>query len=89
MGAAVGRYEPSALRRRRGGDVAGRMSGLFDGEESGTLDLTVQNDRADPITADVTVVDDEGTTYEEATERIDGGGARVFGSPLGRRGVTR
>lgn len=51
-------------------------TGLFDGEETGRLDLTVQNERAAPVTVQVEVVDDKGTLYETLPDsgivRIDG-----------------
>lgn len=61
-------------------------TGLFDGAESSRLDLTVQNDRADPITPQVTVVDASGTTYEDETDRIDSGVARAFEVVVGTEG---
>jgi hypothetical protein len=59
---------------------------LFDSEENSGLDLTVQNERAGPVTVQVVVVDDEGTTYEDASEQIDSGVARAFDVPVGTEG---
>lgn len=41
-------------------------------------DLTVRNDRSGPVTVDVTVVDEGGTTYKEESNRIGSGVARAF-----------
>jgi hypothetical protein len=60
-------------------------------DENSRLDLTVQNDRPGPVTVDVTVVDEDGTTYEEASDQIDSGVARAFevtGGSAGRHEVT-
>lgn len=65
--------------------VAG-CAGLSDGEESGRLDLTVQNQRAEPVTVAVTVVDNEGTTYEDKSDRIDSSVARTFEVAVGTGG---
>ncbi|SFK83458.1 hypothetical protein SAMN04487950_1342 [Halogranum rubrum] len=65
--------------------VAG-CTGLFDGEERSNLDLTVQNERAQPVTVQVVVVDDEGTTYEDESDQIDSGVARAFEVPVGTDG---
>ena len=64
--------------------LAGCM-GSSDSEAS-SLALTVENERADPVTVNVVVVDDEGTTYEEASEQIDSGVARAFEVPVGTDG---
>ena len=61
-------------------------TGLFDSEENSSLDLTVQNERADPVTVQVVVVDDEGTTYEDESYQIDSGVARAFQVPVGTDG---
>lgn len=50
------------------------------------LDLTVQNERNEPVTAQVTVVDDEGMTYEDESEQIDSGVARAFEVIVGTAG---
>ncbi|WP_281193577.1 hypothetical protein [Halorubrum sp. F4] len=84
------------MNRRRFLAVAGATSlagctAPFGPEESSRLDLTVRNDRADPITVRVEVVDAEGTTYEDGSDRIDGGVARAFeviGGQEGRHEVT-
>ncbi|WP_211694236.1 hypothetical protein [Natronomonas salina] len=66
-------------------------TGFVGNEENGDLDLTVQNDRDGPVSVDVEVVDDEGTTHEEASNRIDSGVARsaqVTVGSAGRHEVT-
>jgi hypothetical protein len=61
-------------------------AGLGGGEESSQLDLTVQNERADPVTVQVEVVDEEGTTYEDESDQIDSGVARAFEVTVGTEG---
>lgn len=61
-------------------------TGLFGTEENSRLDLTVQNDRADPVTVHIDVVDTEGTTYEDESDRIESGVARAFEVVVGREG---
>lgn len=61
-------------------------TGLFDSEENSNLDLTVQNERTDPVTVQVVVVDDEGTMYEDESDQIDSGVARAFKVPVGTDG---
>jgi hypothetical protein len=61
-------------------------TGLFDSDESGRLDLTVQNERDGPITVQVTVVDSEGTTYEDESDQVDSGVARAFEVTVGTGG---
>ncbi|MUW14192.1 hypothetical protein GJ633_05610 [Halorubrum sp. CBA1125] len=66
-------------------------TGSFDGGGNSRLALTVQNERADPVTVRIEVVDTEGTTYEDESDRIDGGVARsyeVTGGTAGRHEVT-
>lgn len=79
------------MNRRRFVGVAATTSlagclGLAGNEEPSRLDLTVQNDRAEPVTAQVTVVDDEGTTYEDESDQIDSGVARAFEVTIGTSG---
>jgi len=62
--------------------VAG-CSGSFGGEQTGQLDLTVQNDRADDITVQVEVVDAEGLNYEFEETRIENGVAEMFDVTVG------
>ncbi|MFW5963648.1 MAG: hypothetical protein ACOCQM_02190 [Natronomonas sp.] len=72
------------------GSLAG-CTGQFGDEENSRLDLTVQNDRADPITVRVEVVDSEGTTYEDESDQLDSGVGRAFeviGGREGRHEVT-
>lgn len=59
-------------------------TGLFATEQNSRLDLTVQNDRADPITVQIEVIDTDGTTYEDDSARIDSGVARAFEIGVGR-----
>jgi len=54
--------------------------------EPSRLDLSVQNDREEPIDVRVTVVDDAGTSYEETTDRIESGIARAFEVEVGETG---
>lgn len=61
-------------------------TGLFDSDQSSRLDLTVQNERADPVTVQVVVVDDDGTTYEDESDQIDSGVARAFEVAVGTAG---
>lgn len=79
------------MNRRHFVAVAGTISlagcsSSSGGNESSQLDLTVQNERSAPITADVTVVDDDGTTYEEESDQIDSGVARAFDVTVGTTG---
>lgn len=67
------------------GSLAG-CTGLFDNGANGQLDLTVQNERSEPVTVRVVVVDSEGTTYEDESDRVEGGVARAFEVPVGRDG---
>lgn len=60
--------------------------GGFGDEEPSKLDLTVQNQRQQPITTQVTVVDSEGTTYEDDTDQIDTDVARTFEVTVGTSG---
>lgn len=66
------------------GPLAG--CGRLSDEAESSLDLTVQNDRSDPITAQVTVVDEDGTTYANESDRIDSGVARAFEVTVGTSG---
>lgn len=67
------------------GSLAG-CTGLFGDEENSRLDLTVQNDRADRITVQITVVDTEGTTYEDGSDQIGSGTSRAFEVIVGHEG---
>jgi len=60
----------------------------FDGGNDGSseLDLTVQNDRSGPVDVDVTVTDEDGTTYESTSDRVDAGVARAFQVTVGASG---
>lgn len=61
-------------------------TGLFDSDEPSRLDLTVQNDRADPVTVQIVVVDTTGTTYRDESDQIDSSVARAFDVPVGTNG---
>jgi hypothetical protein len=61
-------------------------SGLSGNDENSQLDLTVQNERAGPVTVQVVVVDDEGTTYADESDQIDSGVARAFQVSAGTTG---
>lgn len=61
-------------------------TGVFGSETESQLALTVQNERAGPVTVRVEVVGDEGTTYEDASAQIDGGVARSFEVVVGTGG---
>lgn len=67
------------------GAIAG-CAELSGGEENGRLALTVQNERPDRVTARITVVDDEGTTYEDRSDQIDSSVARAFEVVVGTGG---
>ncbi|EMA62857.1 hypothetical protein [Halorubrum lipolyticum] len=54
--------------------------------DPGRLDLTVRNDGDDPVEADVLVEGDDGTRYEETSDRIDPGVARAFEVVVGETG---
>lgn len=59
--------------------------------KSGRLDLTVQNERDQPVTARVTVTDDEDTTFERESYRVDAGvsqSVQVTVGETGRHEVT-
>ncbi|WP_135821725.1 hypothetical protein [Halostella litorea] len=79
------------MNRRQVLAVAGATSlagctGLFGTEESSRLDLTVQNERVEPVTVQVDVVDMEGTTYEDESDQVDSGVARAFEVVVGSEG---
>lgn len=61
-------------------------TGLFGNGRKSQLALTVQNGRPDPVAARIEVVDAEGTTYEDESDQIDGGGARAFEAIVGSEG---
>lgn len=61
-------------------------AGLSGSDEKSRLDLTVQNERAGPVTVQVAVVDDQGTTYENESDQIDSGVARAFQVSVGVTG---
>lgn len=64
----------------------GGCTTAFDGEANGRLDLTVGNKRGEPVSVRIEVVDDDGTRYEEESDRIDGGVARAFEVVVGSSG---
>lgn len=61
-------------------------TGLLGDDPDGRLDLTVQNDRGNPVSVQVTVADDEGTTYADETDQVDPGVARAFEVTVGSAG---
>ena len=65
--------------------VAG-CSGSFGGEQRGRLDLTVRNDRADAVTVQLEVVDDEGLNYAFEETQIDAGVSEAFAVTVGADG---
>lgn len=67
------------------GSVAG-CAGLSGDDTEGRLDLTVQNGGDEPVTARVNVVNEEGETFEDESDRIDGGVARSFDVTVGTGG---
>ena len=81
----------NGMNRRHFVAVAATVSlagctGLFDSEENSSLDLTVQNERTEPVTVQIVVVDGEGTTYEDESDQIDSGVASAFEVPVGTDG---
>jgi hypothetical protein len=68
--------------------TAGALTGCLGvGEaDSGRLDLTVRNDGDEAINVDVVVEGDDGTTYEEESDRVDPGVARAFEATVGGTG---
>lgn len=58
----------------------------FGEPNEGRLSLTVQNDGDDSVTAQVTVVDEDGTTYEDVTDEFAPGTARSFDVVVGTYG---
>ncbi|WP_424015295.1 hypothetical protein ACOZ35_04710 [Halorubrum xinjiangense] len=70
------------------GALAAAAAGCLGLGESdpGRLDLTVRNDGDDPVDVDVTVAGDDGTTYEEESDRVDAGVARAFEVTVGASG---
>jgi hypothetical protein len=79
------------MNRRRFLAVAGTFSlagctGLFGDREPSRLDLTVRNERADPVTVQVDVTADDGTTYADESDRIESGVARAFEVVVGTAG---
>ena len=79
------------MNRRHFVAVAGTLSlagctGLFGEPDNSRLDLTVRNARADPVTVQVDVVSDDGTTYEDTSDRVDNGVARGFEVVVGNAG---
>lgn len=50
------------------------------------LDLTVQNDRADPVSFQLTVRDSDGTVLANESDRVDSGVGRAFDFTVGTSG---
>ncbi|ELZ34538.1 hypothetical protein C474_02496 [Halogeometricum pallidum JCM 14848] len=67
------------------GSLAG-CTGRFGNEENSRLDLTVRNDRTDPVTVQVVVVGADGTTYTEESDTLEPGVSRAFEAVVGREG---
>lgn len=67
------------------GSLAG-CTGLFGSEENGRLDLTVHSERAEPVTVQVEVVAEDGTTYEDTSDQLENGVSRAFEVIVGRDG---
>jgi hypothetical protein len=79
------------MHRRHFLAVAGVASvvgctGLSGEPENSRLDLTVRNERTDPVTVQVDVIADDGTVYEDDSDRIDSGVARAFEVVVGNAG---
>ena len=79
------------MNRRHFVAVAGTLSlagctGLFGEPDNSRLDLTVRNARADPVTVQVDVVSDDGTTYEDTSDQVDSRVARGFEVVVGNTG---
>lgn len=64
-------------------------AGPFDDPDPGRLDLTVQNDRAGPVDAQVEVVDEEGRRTRTRPIGSTPASLAPSRSPSGRRGATR
>jgi hypothetical protein len=64
--------------------VAGCLGG--GDPDPGRLDLTVRNDGDEAFDVDVVVRGEDGTTYEETSDRIDPGVSRAFEVVVGRTG---
>lgn len=54
--------------------------------DPGRLDLTVRNDGDEAFDVEVVVRGEDGTTYEEESDRIDPGVARAFEAVVGETG---
>ncbi|GAA0527396.1 hypothetical protein SAMN04488066_11434 [Halorubrum aquaticum] len=82
------------MNRRRFLAVAGTAlagftagcAGRFGDDEGSRLDLSVRNERSEPIDVRVEVVDDDGTTHADESDRLDPGVARVFEVVVGTDG---
>lgn len=55
-------------------------------EENGRLDLTIQNERLESVAVDMTIVDAEGTTHVDVSDRIEGGTVQSFEFVVGTGG---
>ena len=81
------------MERRRllaagAGALAGATAGClgFGDPEPGRLDLTVRNHGDEPVDVEVVVTGDDGTTYEDESDRVDAGVARAFEVIVGASG---
>ncbi|SFR50360.1 MULTISPECIES: hypothetical protein [Halorubrum] len=69
------------------GTVAVAAAGCLGSDpDPSRLDLTVRNDGDAPVDVEVTVTGDDGTTYEETSDRVDAGVARAFEVTVGATG---
>jgi hypothetical protein len=68
--------------------TAGALSGCLGlgKNDPSRLDLTVRNDGGAPVDVDVVVRGDDGTIYQETSERVDIGVAREFEATVGETG---
>jgi len=66
--------------------LAGGVAGCLGSDEPSRLDLTVRNDGDGPVDVEVLVEGDDGTTYEEESDRVDAGVARAFEVVVGETG---
>lgn len=53
-------------------------AGRFRDDDRGRLDLSVRNERSEPIDVRLAVIDDTGTTHADESDRLDPGVARAF-----------
>lgn len=56
------------------------------GETASTVDITVQNDRGEPVPFGLTVTEESGTQYVNESDRLSSGVARAFEVTVGTTG---